>query len=335
MNMALIGEAWGEREERERKAFVGSSGWLLDQVLTEVGVRRADCFLTNVFNLRPEGNKIEKLCGPKAMAIPGYPPLGKAGYVRKEFINELIRLKKELEYINPHVIVALGNTASWALLGKTMISKTRGVVQLSSLTVQGFKVLPTYHPAAIMRMWTLRPVVVMDMFKAKRESAYPDVRRPKRQIWISPTVEDILEYDRRYIQPAANLSVDIETVGDIITMVGFAPDKSTAIVIPFVDNSRKGRTYWPTADVECRVWKIVRDILGRPTPKTFQNGLYDIAFLWRRYGIRTYGMENDTMLLHHALQPESLKGLGFLGSVYTDEGAWKQMREVKTIKRED
>jgi hypothetical protein len=41
------------------------------------------------------------------------------------------------------------------------------------------------------------------------------------------------------------------------------------------------------------------------------------------------------MLLHHALQPESLKGLGFLGSVYTDEGNWKQMRNVGTVKRDD
>jgi len=44
----------------------------------------------------------------------------------------------------------------------------------------------------------------------------------------------------------------------------------------------------------------------------------------------------DTMLLHHALQPESLKSLGFLGSVYSDEGSWKQLRRGRTtIKRDD
>ena len=48
------------------------------------------------------------------------------------------------------------------------------------------------------------------------------------------------------------------------------------------------------------------------------------------------GAEEDTMLLHHALYPESLKGLGFLGSIYCDEGAWKGMRKgTETIKRED
>jgi len=71
-------------------------------------------------------------------------------------------------------------------------------------------------------------------------------------------------------------------------------------------------------------------------PKVFQNGLYDIAFLWRAYGIRTMGGSDDTMLLHHALQPESLKGLGFLGSVYTNHGAWKSERKgtETTIKRD-
>jgi hypothetical protein len=78
-------------------------------------------------------------------------------------------------------------------------------------------------------------------------------------------------------------------------------------------------------------------VLESPTPrKLFQNGLYDIAFLWRAYGIKVMGAEHDTMLLHHALQPESLKGLGFLGSIYSDEGAWKQMREkVTTIKADE
>lgn len=51
--------------------------------------------------------------------------------------------------------------------------------------------------------------------------------------------------------------------------------------------------------------------------------------------MKTYNAEHDTMLLHHALQPESLKGLGYLGSVYTDEQSWKQMRVRTTIKRED
>ena len=69
--------------------------------------------------------------------------------------------------------------------------------------------------------------------------------------------------------------------------------------------------------------------------KVFQNGLYDIAFLWRSAGCAVRGAEHDSMLLSHALQPESLKGLGYLGSIYCDEGAWKsERRKPKTIKRD-
>jgi DNA polymerase len=341
MNIMLVGEAWGEQEAREKKAFVGSSGWLLNQMLTEAGIERRECHATNVFNLKPPGNKIGYLCGPKEAGVKGYPPLsiregGKGGnFVRREYQRELERLRKEVMNTMPNLVIALGNTAMWAFLGRTAISKARGVVQLSTHTVDGFKILPTYHPAAVMRQWSLNRIVVQDLIKAKREAAFPEIRRPKRSIWIQPTLEDIYEFDDRYIKGATKLSVDIETIGRDITCIGFAPHPGLSIVIPFIVLERTARAYWPDIHTELKVWGIVREILRRPTPKTFQNGLYDIAFLWRAQRIAVWGAEDDTMLLHHALNPESLKSLGFLGSMYTDEGSWKQMRHNKTIKRED
>jgi uracil-DNA glycosylase len=331
-DIALVGEAWGETEERERKAFVGATGWELNRLLDKAGIRRADCLVTNVFNLRPPSNRIEAFCTDKMFGIPGLPALGKGGYVDKKYQPELERLADELEEANPNVTVALGNTAMWALLGKTSISKLRGTVQLSTHTLTGLKVLPTYHPAAIFRQYSLRPIVVLDLRKARRESEFPDIRLPERHVWIEPTLEDIHEFDRQFIQPCERLAVDIETSGTAITCIGFAPRDDLAIVIPGVGLSRTGRPYWPSMDVERKVYKIVKDILTRPVPKVFQNGLYDITVIWRAWGIGVKGVEHDTMLLHHALQPESLKGLGFLGSLYTDEGAWKQMRESKATK---
>jgi uracil-DNA glycosylase len=334
--IALLGEAWGEVEERERQAFVGPTGYELNRMLSEAGIRRKDCFATNVFNLKPPGNKIAALCGPKPMAIPDYPSIGKMGYIRREYTGELQRLANELEQVNPNIIIALGNTAAWAMLGKTQITKIRGTVQYSTHTMSGFKVLPTYHPAVIFRQWAVRPVAIMDLIKGKRESLFPDIRLPKRQIWIEPTLEDIYEFDRLHINGCKGLSVDIETSGHAITCIGFAPRKDIAIVIPGIDPRRTGRPYWPSVDVERKVYKVIKDILTRPIPKIFQNGLYDISFIWRAWRIGVRNAEHDTMLLHHALQPESLKSLGFLGSIYTDEGAWKQMREkIETIKRDD
>jgi len=335
--IALVGEAWGEEEARQRAPFVGYSGQELTRMLSEAGIHRADCFLTNVFNLHPPGNKLETLCGPKASALPGYPALLKGKHIHVRYTRELERLGDELVGVNPNIIIALGNTAMWALLGKTAISKVRGTTDLSTHTVTGYKVLPTYHPAAVCRQWELRPVTILDLNKGLRESEFPEIRRPKREIWIEPTLEDIYEFERRYIQSAKILSVDIETVGSRITCIGFATSERFGIVVPFDDARKKDRSYWKSGVEERAAWGIVKGILqNRRPPKLFQNGLYDIAFLWRAYGIKTLGAEHDTMLLHHALQPESLKGLGFLGSIYSDEGAWKHMRTKReTIKQDD
>lgn len=334
--LMIIGEAWGEAEERERAAFQGATGWELNRMLEEVGIARADSYLTNVFNLRPHRNRIEDFCGPKPDALIGYPALIKGKYVRKEFHSELERLGEELIEINPNLVLCLGNTAMWALLGKTTISKLRGTTSTSTHTASGYKVLPTYHPAAIFRQYELRPTVIMDLFKAVREQEYPEIRRPKREVWIEPTLEDIDEFDRKHIQSASRLAVDIETAGTAITCIGFAPKPGLALVIPFSHPKKLGGSYWSSLAHESNAWKAIRAILERPKPdKIFQNGLYDIAFLWRAYGIKVYGAEEDTLLLHHALQPESLKSLGFLGSIYTDEGSWKGMRtRTETIKRD-
>ena len=335
MDIAIIGEAWGEQEERERAPFVGASGYELTRMLDEAGIRRADCLLTNVFNLRPPNNKIEAFCGAKQESIKGFPALVKGKHVHEKYIPQLERLGDELIDANPNLVITLGNTPTWALLGKTGISKIRGTTQLSTHTAIGFKVLPTYHPAAILRQWELRPTAVFDLIKARRESAFPEVRRPKRVIWIEPTLEDLYEFKRQHID--GRLAVDIETSGNQITCIGFAPSRSIGIVIPFVDSRKLGRSFWPSAESERRAWAFVAGILSdRTISKTFQNGLYDIAFLYRAAGIKVYGAEHDTMLLHHALQPEAPKALAFLGSVYTDEGNWKQLRKaVATIKRDD
>ncbi len=337
VNIAICGGYWGTEERKERCAFVGTSGYHLTKMLNEAGINRADCLLTNVLNLQPAGNKLESLCGPKGAALPGYPALLKGKYLHKQYEPELTRLGDELLEADPNLIIALGNEAMWALLGKTTITKFRGTTELSTHTVQGFKVLSTYNPAAVLRDWSIRPVVVSDLHKAAREAEYPEIRRPKCEIWIEPTLEDLYEFERTYLAGTVRLSVDIETAGSQITCIGFAPTPDIAIVIPFFDSRKKGRSYWNTEQSERDAWTYVKSILERASiTKLFQNGLYDIAFLWRAMGIRVINAEHDSMLLHHALQPESKKGLGFLGSLYTDHGPWKHMRaKHETIKRDD
>ena len=362
----LLGEAWGENELKLQRPFVGPSGVELLRMLNEskiITLSRDDrmfigryydtsdpnhleriwtahgeaVYRSNVFALHPRGNDLRELCGPKSDGLPGYPPIGASRYISKIFAPELERLGDELLGIEPNVIIALGNIALWALMGHTGISKYRGTALLSTHCVAGFKLVATYHPAAVIRDWSLRPTTLFDLIKSRRESEYPELRRPPCEIWIEPDLDDIQRFFSTYLTPGSLVSVDIETSGTAITCLGFAPRRDLAIVIPFDDGRKKGGSYWPTAKLERECWEVVRGVLEDPTiPKLFQNGLYDIAFLFRAQGIKVLGAAHDTMLLHHALQPESPKSLGYLGSLYTDHGPWKtERRGTATIKRDE
>jgi hypothetical protein len=85
------------------------------------------------------------------------------------------------------------------------------------------------------------------------------------------------------------------------------------------------KSYWGHNE-ERVIWQLIKQLCELPVSKVFQNGLFDLHFLWRKYGITVANCEHDSMLLHHSLHPEMLKGLGFLGSLYSHEPAWKLMR---------
>ena len=361
----IVGEAWGEQEALLCHPFVGPSGVELLRMLDDSGLmpltdydkamieeywkdrnpvytqmvwaEHPEAFLTNVFNLRPEKNDVESLCTGKAGVTHNLGAIRQGKYIRDEYLGEVERLRGELKSNPTNLILALGNSATWALLGVGGISKIRGTVTSSEFTGAYRKVLPVLHPAAILRQWELRAVTVLDLKKAAREIAYPEVRRPQRTVYIEPTLEDLEVYYDRELAGASIISFDIETAAHQITCIGFAPSERSALVVPFTDQRRDGGSYWPTAAEELSAWNFVRRVLDHPAPKVGQNLLYDLHFLWRGYGITARNVEHDTMLLHHSLQPESPKGLGFLGSVYTNEASWKLMRDrgKKTLKRED
>lgn len=336
--IAIVGEAYGAEEALYGKPFIGAAGEELNRILADAGLRREDIFLTNVFNLQPQNNDLAYITVPRTHpdAVVELGALSAGRYLQRRYAGEVARLVSELERVRPNVAVLVGNTACWAILGLSAISKIRGAVAYSSV-IPGLKCLPTYHPAAVLRQYDLRHVTVFDFIKAKSESAFPEIRRPKREIWLEPTLADISDFRRRYIDGCECLCFDIETADGEITCIGFAPTVDRALVIPFVDQRKPKSNYWPNHSDELSAWTMVADILAGPEPKVGQNGLYDIQYLWMKMGIPVNNYQDDTMLLHHSLFPESPKGLAFLGSVYTNEGAWKteRPRGKHTIKRED
>lgn len=363
-SLVIVGEAWGRHEAELRKPFVGESGKLLFEILGEafaevspelyreitgvfkyglawVGRREAwlheaSIAFTNVINLQPYGNKIPELCVKKGELPQDYdwPAIEKSYYLDPQYLPEITRLKQELEECRPNLVIAAGAKASWALLRSTKISSIRGAIAPASL-VEGLKILPTYHPAALMRQWAWRPIVVADLMKAKREREFAEFRRPSRNILFNPTIEEVEQWTAETLsqQDVALLASDTETAKGQITMISFARSIDNAMVIPFWDKTKPGWSYW-THSEELEAWNCVEQLLTK-CRIVWQNGLYDLQYVIPM-AIASRA-DDDTMLLHHSILPEMQKGLGFLGSVYTSEPAWKLMRTTKTdtVKRDE
>lgn len=362
--IVLVGEAWGQSEEECRLPFAGESGKELFRMLGEAWpeiapeeharvealhryglawvrqrqawLKAAGVGLTNVLAFRPPGNNIAAVCQAKAELPTGYPwpAIERPGlFLRSEFLPELDRLGAELAECRPNLVVAMGNKACWALLQTQAISSIRGTVTMALLPGQPgaspIKCIPTFHPAAILRQWSWRVITVADLIKARREAQTTELVRPRRQILVSPTPAEIGQWvSETLVSPPPLLAVDIETANGQITCIGFARSRSEALVVPFVDRSQAGYSYWPSPEDEHWAWTQVDVLLSSSVPKVFQNGLYDLQYLLR-WGLRPQACLEDTMLLHHSLFPELQKGLGFLGSIYTNESSWKLMRRKR------
>lgn len=321
----IVGEAPGAQEEAQGRPFVGTSGKLLRHCLDRVGIDENDTYITNVSHYRPPGNDISKFC-----------PRKKRQGVARRYPNELVRqgmyeLYEDIAGRKPKVIIPVGNVALWALTGLEEITKRRGSVyqcqfdmeRLSHVTslfgdadqltdtikyCMTTKIVPTFHPAFIDRTYSLKPIFEKDLKKAKRETGYPDVRYPERELYIDPDIHMAHELAERMITEYAQFAYDIETPGGNLYCVGFSPDPSWGMVLRTDEKWKR---------------ELVRNILESPKPKIAHNGLFDAGFLKYHYELDVRNYTFDTMYAAKLLYPEFRQGLDFLTSFYTDEPYYK------------
>lgn len=336
----LLGEAPGEAESEKLRPFVGPSGYALRTMLSTIGVNLDDCHRTNTFSRRPTNGILAAGYGTdvpsarsRALGALGKNP---SFWLADDHRGELERLHAEIEALSPNIIIALGNTACWALGLSGGISDIRGYVYQTQVVgdlplSRPFKVLPTYHPALILRQWSHRTICISDLEKARVEAAHPTFTPDSAELWLSPSLEDMETFRTRHLAGATHIATDVETKKGQITCVSFAPTPHVSLCVPFwVDGVSPN--YWQTEAQEVAAWAWCSKILEDPTTvKVLQNGLYDVQY-FHKHGIRPQNCTGDTMLQHHSLYSELQKGLGFLGSVYCNIGAWKKMR---TFKREE
>jgi len=141
--LMFIGEAPGADEDAQGKPFVGRAGQLLTKIIEAIGMKREDVIIGNVNRCRPPGNR--------------QPTLEEAAICRPF-------LFREIAAVQPDVIVVMGNTALRNLLEiREGITRVRGQFQ----DFQGIKVMPTFHPAYLLRDPSKKRETWEDMKKVK------------------------------------------------------------------------------------------------------------------------------------------------------------------------
>lgn len=351
--LVLIGEAFGEQEARLQSPFVGAAGAELARMLHGAGypcafvpytfnssIRMVNYWskfpfpLLNVFNAHPPENNVEFFYTREV--FPTFPPRrfdNRIHYVKPEYEFHVKQLHEALKELKPHCIVALGNTALWALGLPATISKLRGNVVESPFG----KVLPCYHPASVLRNWSQRIITILDLHKALRESNSPIISTLPREIWTRPSIEDLYEWWRLYGSKTELLAWDIETVlNKQISEISFASDSTHALHVPILYKENKQYiSYWPDARTELEAWKFIKMVLESDTPKIGQNAIqYDCYWVLKEMNIAPKNITHDTMQMAHAWGLELEKSLGFLGSIFCEEKAWKHIR-TETNKQND
>jgi uracil-DNA glycosylase family 4 len=136
--IVFIGEGPGFHENEQGRPFVGAAGKFLEELLASIGMEREQVFITNVVKCRPPGNRDPR---------PEEVETCTSNY-----------LDRQLQAINPKVIVTLGRYSMGLFLPNAKISDVHG----QTMRVKGRLIVPMYHPAAALHQGSLRPVIERD-----------------------------------------------------------------------------------------------------------------------------------------------------------------------------
>ncbi len=297
----IIGEAPGKTEDEQGEPFVGRSGRMIDEMIADAGMDRADFYVTNAVRCRPPGNKTPSKREIKAC---------------REW------LMKEIQEVKPKFIMVLGGTALESLLGVKGIRKLRGFPQevigsQFGLAHETVFVLPAYHPSYVMRDPRMEPVLKRDIKQfcemVKRGGPRAGTDAKPRIVLTRQDLEEALED----IKASEIVAHDTETSGlnpfvpgSWVTSWGIATSNHQWC---FPLNHPQGPLYRKFNAQRRRVKKIARALRGKKV--VAHNGKFDALWLAAVFGVWVH-CDFDTMLAHYNLNENALHGLDHLASHY-------------------
>lgn len=287
----IVGMCPGVDEDNQGEPFVGGAGRVLGALLKEAGIRRSECYITNVCKCHPPSNRA---------------PLP------EEVEACLSYLEEEIRVVKPNIIIAFGDLPLRVLTSKTGITNWRGSIMPSKYHI---KALPTFHPAYLMRgnqhYWS---TVLRDLTLVKEQSEFPEIRKESVCYEIyDPATHSDAWIESNLLNVSNPISFDIETPGVL------KPWKGPVIGCAF------GYAHGRSIHFNMRLpshYATAKRVLEGPAPKIVQRGTFDWMFL-KYHGIHTNNLAFDTKIAQHFLAPNLPNSLAYLASVHTDVNFYK------------
>ena len=249
---------------------------------------------------------------------------------KKEFFKNL---DEYITKLHPKIIVINDRATLGFLLGQQIPS-----IDLCRSSVYRYKNIPcvviqtvTAANRPIVKAMRHGPWLLLnDLRKLKRWHDDEKRREPKFRYSVARIIEDIKGVEKDF-EASFILSSDIESVGTIITCIGFTyithAGKVHSFVVPFFNPLKSGNCHWENEKDEIYAWQFCKKVLENSAYKVFQNGSYDCAhFLAHRIAVNNYLL--DTQHFFHSIWPESPKKLNFIASITNDHCRyWKDERK--------
>jgi DNA polymerase I-like protein with 3'-5' exonuclease and polymerase domains/uracil-DNA glycosylase len=314
-----VGEQPGKQEVRACRVFYGPAGREADACLSEAGIGRNNCYMTNVvkdLDVHYSAD-IQLYKGTRLLPKPVVSERGQA------YIN---LLGEEVRQSSATTVFGFGALALYALTGHTGIMKWRGSI-LPSIHDPKKQVVCTYHPSTVIppkRQYTNRRIIIFDLKKVRdlQHGVFP---RTERVISVKPSFADTMQflaYCEEKGLAGERIGYDIEVYMDRpnkhISCISFSVD-TQGMSIPFADHEGDYFTFHQ----EREVWLKIASILENPAiRKVGQNLTFDSHFLLKVLGIKVKNYD-DTMVAQNLLMPDYPKGLDFITSIYTDHPYYK------------
>lgn len=313
----LLGEFAEISDWKRGYYFSGGSGQELKKMCREADFNFFECHHDMVFSI-PGWTRFNNsdFCTDWSKARP---------FVKPKFQEHVDYVKQAIYESGCNVVVALGDLALFILTGEKSVAKWRGSRMSCTIRGRDIKVVPTFAPSRILKVWDWRHIAMYDLQRVQTESLEPTYRVREDNFIIGPDfmtaqvmLGGILEMLER--GEVMRISHDVETIARNISVSGLAWSETDAICIPFM-TTQEGRggnhNYW-TVDEEAELVHLLNRILTHPNARVVgQNYLYDMQHEAKSHGISP-NVDMDTMLAWHTIFPGEKKSLDFLASIFCD-----------------